>query len=375
MEIEEKKNIGIVFGGQSSEHDISRFSAQSIIKNLDKNKYEIIMLGITKEGKWMIYDGPVDKLGTGEWQAIAEEVKQNEKSLMGFQGTSLIKEFGEVPDIKSIGRKIDVAFPVLHGINGEDGTIQGFFELAQIPYVGCGVLGSALGMDKYYAKIIFKNEGLPQGKFLVLSRKQVLNNINTVIERIEKQFSYPCFIKPCNSGSSIGVSKAFTKGELINALNLAIEYDMRILVEEFIDGQEVECSVLGNDDPMASTVGEIISCKEFYDYQAKYSSESTSQTLIPANLPSKTILEIREYAITVFKALDLAGLARVDFFVQKNAGKIYINEVNTMPGFTNISMYPKLWEASGLSYSELLDRLIELAEEKYREKIETGRWL
>lgn len=378
-----KKRIAVIFGGQSSEHEVSRVSAQSVISNLDKNKYEVVMIGVTKSGKWMTYEGPVEKLGTGEWQAIAETNRTNIKKLaqeseIKFLEDSLENSLGQILKVTRDDmedRAIDVIFPVLHGANGEDGTIQGLFELADIPYVGSRVLGSALAMDKYYAKVVFERENLPQGRFLVFSKKQIINNIDQAIKQVEEMFTYPCFVKPCNSGSSVGVSKARKREELVEALNFALNYDRRILVEEFIDCYEVECAVLGNDEPIASTVGEIIPSNEFYDYEAKYSSESTSQIIIPARLPLKTIEKIREYAVKAFKALDCAGLARADFFVQKETGQIYINELNTIPGFTQISMYPKLWEASGITYSELLDRLIELAVEKHKEKMDISRGL
>lgn len=371
-----KKRVAVIFGGQSSEHEVSRFSAQSIIENLDKNKYDVVMIGITREGKWLTYEGPVEKLATGEWEAIAESKCHSPKSLAAEtcgDSANIDNEIEKIRGENKPGGKYDVIFPVLHGTNGEDGTIQGLFELAGIPYVGCGVLGSALGMDKYYAKIIFEKEGIPQAKYLVFNKKQVLRDMEKVVEEVEKTFGYPCFVKPCNCGSSVGVSKPHNREELVNALNLAIEYDRRVLVEEYIEGQEVECAVLGNDDPIASTVGEIIPCNEFYDYNAKYSNESTSEIIIPARLPHETIEKIREYAVRAFKALDCSGLARVDFFVHKKTGRVYINEVNTMPGFTKISMYPKLWEASGIPYSKLLDKLIELALEKYEEKKELKR--
>jgi len=275
-------------------------------------------------------------------------------------------ETGE-PSPCLINRSIDVVFPVLHGCNGEDGTIQGLFELAGIPYVGCGVLASSIGMDKVYSKIIFEKEGLRQGRYLVFNRKEVEGDIESLIVKVEEILSYPCFVKPANTGSSVGVSKANDREELLKALNLAVRYDRKVLVEEFIDGREVECAVLGNDEPEASTVGEIIPCNEFYDYWAKYDEKSTSKTIIPADLPEKTIATIREYAVRAFKALDCAGLSRVDFFVHKGTGEVYINEVNTLPGFTSISMYPKLWEASGVPYGELIDRLIDLALERFEE--------
>lgn len=376
-----KKRIAVIFGGQSSEHEVSRVSAESVIKNINRDKYDVVMLGITKDGRWLSYDGPVEKLGTGEWQAIAEakavERAQGMKALKGVEEdndkSSVALDVNSTRDIfKSSGaeagnKRIDVAFPVLHGCNGEDGTIQGLFELAGIPYVGCGVLGSALGMDKAYSKIIFEKEGIPQGKYLVFSRKQVKQDVEPLVKQVEETLTYPCFIKPSNAGSSVGVSKAHDRAELVEALELAAKYDRRILAEEFINGREVECAVLGNDDPIASTVGEVVPCNEFYDYQAKYSAESTSKIVIPADLPDETIQKIRKYAVKAFKALDCAGLSRVDFFVHKETGEVYINEINTLPGFTSISMYPKLWEASGIPYSQLIEKLIDLAVERFED--------
>lgn len=355
----DKKRVAVIFGGQSTEHEVSRFSAEAVIKNIDKSKFDVAMIGITREGKWLNYDGPVEKIGTGEWQAIAEKGYKDGKALL-TAGTAIAQA---EQDKKSI----DVVFPVLHGCNGEDGTIQGLLELAGIPYVGCGVLGSALGMDKAYAKIIFEKAGLPQGKYIVFNRKQIYGDIDTCMDKVEELLTYPCFVKPSNAGSSVGVSKAHDRNELKAALELAARYDRRILAEEFIDGRECECAVLGNDDPSASTVGEVRPCNEFYDYEAKYMSGDSSEVIIPANLPAETINKIREYAVRAFKALDCSGLARADFFVQKDTGRIYINELNTMPGFTQISMYSKLWAASGLPYSELIDRLIELALERFED--------
>lgn len=360
-----KMRIGVIFGGQSSEHEVSRVSAQSVISNLNRDKYDIVMLGITKDGRWLSYDGPVEELASGGWQALAEAKAKAQPALeaVGSSARDILKVAGA----ESEARGIDVVFPVLHGCNGEDGTIQGLFELAGIPYVGCGVLGSALGMDKAYSKIIFEKEGIPQGDYLVFNRKQVASDMDRIIEQVEAKLSYPCFVKPSNAGSSVGVSKAHDRSELVKALELAARHDRRILVEEYINGREVECAVLGNDDPVASTVGEVVPCNEFYDYEAKYSSGDNSQVIIPADLPEETIAKIREYAVRAFKALDCSGLSRVDFFVHKETGKIYINEINTLPGFTSISMYPKLWEASGLPYGQLLERLIDLAIERFND--------
>jgi D-alanine-D-alanine ligase len=369
-----KKRVAVIFGGQSSEHEVSRVSAQSVIENIDKSKYDVVMLGITKEGQWLAYDGPVNKIGSGEWQQLAQadikEKKQNAQLMaarkqqeraetqIGNTARTIIADSSKEP--------IDVIFPVLHGCNGEDGTIQGLFELAGIPYVGCGVLGSAVGMDKAYTKIIFEKEGLPQGDYLVFNRKQVNFQTEEVINEVEGRLTYPCFVKPSNAGSSVGVNKASNREELKRALEIAAKNDRRILVEEFINGREIECAVLGNDNPIASTVGEVIPCNDFYDYEAKYQVGDDSKVVIPAeNLPPETVQKIREYAVRAFKCLDCAGLSRVDFFVHKVTGEIYINEINTLPGFTQISMYPKLWAASGIPYAELIDRLIELAYERF----------
>jgi D-alanine-D-alanine ligase len=374
----EKIKVAVIFGGQSSEHEVSRVSAESVIRNIDRNKFDVRMLGITKDGKWLSYDGPVELLGSGEWQKVAEtkalsEFKEAkipnekvEKETAAVSSGSSARNIFKVSGAESDSGKIDVVFPVLHGCNGEDGTIQGLFELAGIPYVGCGVLGSSLGMDKAYSKIIFEKEGIPQGKYLVFSRKQIKRDMEAIALQVEEILTYPCFVKPSNAGSSVGVSKAHDRAELFNALEIAARCDIRVLVEEFINGREIECAVLGNDDPVASTVGEIVPCNEFYDYRAKY-TDNNSMAIIPADLPEKTIQKIREYSVSAFKALDCAGLSRVDFFVHKETGEVYINEINTLPGFTSISMYPKLWEASGIPYNELIERLINLAVERYED--------
>jgi len=376
-----KKRVAIIFGGQSSEHEVSRVSAQSVIENINKQKYDIAMIGITKDGQWLTYDGPTEKIGSGEWQAIAEKqlFAQNSTKLKLSEHDLETEASASSTKITSNNsarglfdgntrKPIDVVFPVLHGCNGEDGTIQGLFELAGIPYVGCGVLGSSVGMDKAYTKIIFEKEGLPQGDYLVFSRKQVYYQNEDVIKEVEERLTYPCFVKPSNAGSSVGVNKASNREELIKALDVAAKNDRRILVEEFINGREIECAILGNDNAIASTVGEIVPCNDFYDYEAKYQVGDNSRVVIPAeNLSKETIEKIKEYAVRAFKCLDCAGLSRVDFFVHKTTGEIYINEINTLPGFTQISMYPKLWAQSGISYTELIDKLIELAFERFED--------
>jgi len=370
--MEDRKRVLVIFGGQSSEHEVSRISATSILKNINKEKYEVLTMGITKDGKWLPYNGDIDKIPSGEWEQIA--LSENVKSI-GTKNSLLdamvvcndtdgnIDKSGKA---QVSGKKIDVVFPVLHGCNGEDGTIQGLFELASVPYVGCGVLGSALGMDKIYAKIMFEKAGIPQADYLYFTRKEISRDVDNVVSRIEEKFAYPIFVKPSNAGSSVGVVKAHDKKELEEALNFAARYDRKVLVEEYINGREVECAVLGNDDPEASTVGEVIPGNEFYDYRAKY-IDNSSKIKIPADLPEETIEKIRGYAVKAFKALDCCGLARVDFFVHKESGRVYINEINTMPGFTSISMYPMLWEASGVPYGELIERLINLAIERYED--------
>ena len=403
-----KIRVAVVFGGQSSEHEVSRVSAQSVIENIDRDKFDVEMIGITKEGQWLTYQGPVNKIGSGEWEAVARkallesaspaapstciEGASSDASSTCIEGpvVSSTRKESASPDqaacpdtlessmitnnsaknmISSTTKApIDVVFPVLHGVNGEDGTIQGLFELAGIPYVGCGVLGSAVGMDKAYTKIIFEKEGLPQGDYLVFNRKQIYNEIDEVVAAVEAKLTYPNFVKPSNAGSSVGVSKARDRQQLVDALRLAAKHDRKVLVEEFINGREIECAVLGNDNPIASVVGEVVPCHDFYDYNAKYQSGDSSRVDIPAkNLSSETVAKIREYAVRAFKCLDCSGLSRVDFFVHKETGEIFINEINTLPGFTQISMYPKLWAESGIPYSELITKLIELAYERFED--------
>lgn len=328
--------LGIIYGGMSTEHEVSITSAKSVIKNLNKEKYEMQEIYITKEGKW-----------------------QN-------------KEGQEIENIFNHIKNFDVVFPVLHGMYGEDGTIQGLLEMMKVPYVGVGVLGSAVGMDKVYAKIIFDKAQIPQAKYVYIKKKKegytyVQENFNEIdlslkeiCKKINEKIEFPMFVKPSNSGSSVGINKAHNIEELEEYIEYAGKYDTKILVEENINAQEIECAVLGNEEPKASCTGEILPADEFYSYDAKYKNVE-SKTQIPANISKETENKIRDLAIRAYKSLDCKGLSRVDFFVEKQTGEIYINEINTMPGFTSISMYPKLWEHSGLKYSELLDELINLA--------------
>ena len=356
-----KKTVAVIFGGQSSEHEISRTSAQSIVQNIDYEKYNVVKIGITKNGKWLNYEGPNEKISDGSWLELAEKnISHIDIDKKGITARDLFRMCGAESD----DRKIDVVFPVLHGLNGEDGTIQGLFELSGMPYVGCGVLASCVCMDKAYAKIVFEKNNIPQGKYITINRYQINKDLSSIIAKAENELSYPCFIKPSNAGSSVGISKAKNQRELIQGIKNAMNFDRRILIEEYIDGQEIECAVLGNDDPKASVLGEIIPCNEFYDYSAKY-IDNASKTIIPANLPEDITNKVKIYALEAFKALDCSGLSRVDFFVERKTRKILINEINTLPGFTSISMYPKLWEAAGIPYTKLLDQLIELAFERF----------
>lgn len=327
--------LGVIYGGISTEHDVSEMSAKSVIENLDKEKYEIHEIYINKYGKWF-------------------ENKDGEKE--------------EIYNLVWTLKDLDVVFPVLHGLGGEDGTIQGMLEMLKIPYVGCGVLASSVGMDKVYTKIIFEKAGIPEAPYIYIKKNEdgyvIINESfgeeEFNIEKITDKLKFPMFVKPSNSGSSVGVKKATNNGELKMAIENAGQYDCKILVEQGIDGKEVECAILDGKEILASTVGEIMSAEEFYSFDAKYNIPE-SKTVIPANIEESQIEEIRELAVRSFKAIDGKGLARVDFFVEKETNKIYINEINTMPGFTKISMYPKLFEAVGISYSELLDKLIENA--------------
>ncbi len=353
-----KKKICILFGGESTEYEISLRSAYSVITNLDKEKFEIITVGIAKNGKWYLYDGDYSDIPNDNWYSD----KLSPVCIM--HGTKESCLMALMPDGSFKKIYFDVAFPVLHGKNGEDGTIQGLFELASIKYVGVGIIASSVGMDKTFTKIIFKNAGIDQANWVVLSKHE-LENLDSKIEEMESVLGYPMFIKPANAGSSIGIGKAKNRDELISAINEAFRFDRKILVEEFLTGHEVECAVLGNrGNILASCVGEIVASQEFYTYDAKYSSDSTSELHIPANIAEKFSEEVRKNAIRAFEALDGKGLSRVDFFVDEQRNKVCINEINTMPGFTSISMYPKLIENSGISYSELITKLIEIASEE-----------
>ena len=336
-----KLKIAVIYGGRSSEHQVSLWSAYSVIKAIDQEKYEIVPVGITKEGKWV----------TGELNLL---LGTDNAMLMGNEPFQLSAD----PSCNE-HLQIDVIFPVMHGTTAEDGILQGLFELAKIPYVGCGVDSSVLAFDKALTKSIISTIGLPQAKYIVVRQDNYLD----LVEQINQGLGYPCFVKPARQGSSVGISKVTSREKLEEAFRVGFQYDDKLIVEEFIQGREIEVSVLGNKNPQASLPGEIIPGAEFYDYDAKY-IDNSSTLEIPAQLSSNQVQEIQSLAIKLYQALDCRGLARIDFFLAEDTGKIYINEINTMPGFTSISMYPKLWEASGLSYPELIEKLINLALEK-----------
>lgn len=352
-----KKVVAVLFGGQSSEHEISKISASTIISNLSKEKYQIIPIYISKQGHWKIYDGPIQSICSNNLEEYcANAILSPDTSHKG-----LLRIVGDKVDFIPV----DVVFPVLHGKYGEDGTIQGLLELARIPYVGCGVASSAISMDKGYTKIVVDSIGINQAKYKIFHKYQI-NELENNADKIEDELGYPCFIKPANAGSSFGVSKATNKQELVDGINLALEYDTKVIVEEFIDGREIECAVLGNNEVKSTTVGEIKPATDFYDFDAKYNNED-SKTIIPANLDEDTINEVRTQAVEIFKVLGGSGLSRVDFFIENGTNKIIFNEVNTLPGFTSISMYPMLWNEMGLNTSELLDQLITLAIKNFEE--------
>lgn len=356
----DKLKIGVIFGGQSGEHEVSLSSSTSIISVMDKTKYDIIPIGITKEGNWKLFLGDISKIQDGTWldEAIPAFLSPDPEH----------KCILTLKDGKESRYYLDVVFPVLHGPRGEDGTVQSLFEMMNIPYVSCGVTSSALCMDKVFSKQILKENGLSIVDYKVYYKTELETKMSEILFEIEDYLGYPCFVKPANLGSSVGISKARNRKELQAALILATEYDIKVLVEKFIDAREIECSVLGNENPRASLPGEIIPSRDFYDYNAKYLDGDKSKLLLPAPLSSEETNRIRELAIRAYKALDCSGMARVDFLISKVSGNIYINELNTIPGFTRISMYPKMWEITGLSYQSLVDELIRLAIERHQSK-------
>jgi D-alanine-D-alanine ligase len=346
-------NVTVLFGGQSGEHDVSLRSAQTVIKALDPAKYNVREIGITREGGWitngramsvLTADSPFFQLGDGSEAVETPDAAAGPPALPADS--------------------IDVVFPVLHGPMGEDGTIQGMLELAGVPYVGSGVLGSAVAMDKAMARLVLSQAGIPGARWTLVNSSEWTGSCETVIASVIEQLGLPCFVKPANMGSSVGVTKAHDEAELAAAMEVALEYDRRVVIEESIDARELEISVLGNDNPRASVAGEIEPGNEFYDFNAKYVDDN-SKLIIPAEISDEKLAEMQDIAIRAFRALDLAGLARIDFFLERGTDRLLLNEVNTIPGFTSISMYPMLWEASGLPIEQLVAELIDLALERH----------
>jgi D-alanine-D-alanine ligase len=361
MTAEKKRlRVGIIFGGRSGEHEVSLVSAASVIRALDPDKYEAVLIGIGKDGRWF--------LGSPAQKMLPEVLRQGQRVMLSADPN--VAALMPLEERASGTQRVDVIFPVLHGTYGEDGTVQGLLELAGLPYVGSGVIGSAVGMDKDMQKRLFQQARLPVGEFLAILRSEWEKEREQVLRAVGKKFRFPLFVKPATLGSSVGMSKVHKREELPAALDLAAEFAQKILVERNIRGREIEVSVLGNDEPQASIPGEIIPHREFYDYTAKYLEDGT-RLEIPAKLSRSQVKRFQEHAVRAFRCLECRGMARVDFFLEKPSGRIYVNEVNTIPGFTSISMYPKLWEASGIGYRDLIDRLIELALAEHREKQRT----
>ncbi len=364
---EQKIRVGVIFGGRSGEHEVSLASAQSVMDAIDESKYEIVPIGITKDGRWIASGNPMKALKAGDAEASQPAALLGDPSrrgLMRLQDTERAVEATRLTEL-------DVVFPVLHGTYGEDGTVQGLLELAALPYVGAGVLGSVLGLDKSAFKDVMRAYDLPIVKDVMFKRKAWDADPDGVMDQIEAQFDYPVFSKPANMGSSVGISKCHDRAGLAAGMAEAARYDRKLIVEEAVPAaREIEVSVLGNDDPIASVPGEVIPSREFYSYESKYLDEGdqASELLIPAPISAEMTERVRELAVQVYKAIDCAGMARADFLLSEETGELYVNEVNTIPGFTSISMYPKLWEASGIPYPELIDRLIELAIERYQDK-------
>jgi D-alanine-D-alanine ligase len=366
--LSKKIRVGLIFGGKSGEHEVSLASAQSVARAIDKEKYEVVLIGIAKDGRWIAGGDALKQLAAASpTSLLAAETDSDAPS--GATATTVTKELvpGAAANASPLS-SIDVAFPLVHGPFGEDGTIQGLLELADMPYVGAGVAASAVGMDKALMKAVFRANDLPVVDWRVVLRKDWESKPEETIRSIESAFGYPCFIKPANLGSSVGISKAHHWDELAQALANAAQYDRKLLAERAVDAREIECSVLGNDEPIASVPGEIVPRREFYDYAAKYAPDAETELRVPADLTPELARQVQDLAVRAFKAIDGSGLARVDFFLERGTNRILVNEINTIPGFTAVSMYPRLWEKTGLSYPALIDRLIQLALERYADK-------
>ncbi len=364
-----KLTVAVIFGGRSGEHEVSLMSARSVLSVLDRERYDVIEIGITHQGTWLTGKNVLEALETGTTQGLSPVMVSPDPSKKGIY---ILDALGTEEKLRKLSA-VDVYFPVLHGTFGEDGTLQGLFELADVAYVGAGVLGSAVGMDKGLFKDVMLSNGIPVIESVIVFRSEIETAMESVIEKAEKVGAYPLFVKPANLGSSVGITKCRSRSDLAEGLMDAAQYDRRVLIERGVPNpREIEVSVLGNQHPTASLPGEIIPGADFYSYDAKYVLDN-SELIIPAPLTAEQVHTFRELAVKAYEAADAAGMARVDFLMEKETGKIYLNEINTIPGFTKISMYPKLWEASGLPYASLIDRLIELALDRKAERDRTLR--
>ena len=352
---EHKMSVVVLFGGMSSEHEVSRVSAGTFVDQLDRQRYELLTIGITKEGRWLYTEADSAQMADGSWEELPGNMPCVLSPDRADHGLILFTPAGQVEKVH-----VDVVIPVLHGLWGEDGTVQGLLELAGIPYVGCGVLASAVCMDKAVANAMFDASGIPHTKWLSATRWEIESDPDGVCDGVIAKLGWPIFVKPANAGSSVGISKVSSRDELKKAIDLALENDRKVVFEAFVDGQEVECAVIGSDPAVATRPGEILAGAEFYTYDDKYKN-GVSQTVIPAHLPEAKLDEVKTYAAMAYTALNCEGLARCDFFVEKGTGRVLINEINTFPGFTSISMYPKLMEHEGYSYPALVDKLLTLA--------------
>ena len=358
MQSEEKMCVVVLFGGMSSEHEVSRVSAGTVVTNMDRSKYEVMTIGITKAGRWLYTEATTAQMADGSWEELAGNMPCVLSPDRADHGLILFTPAGQVEKIH-----VDVVVPVLHGLWGEDGTVQGLLELAGIPYVGCGVLASAVCMDKAVANALFDANSIPHTKWAAASRWEIESDPEGVCDGVIAKLGWPIFVKPANAGSSVGISKASDRAQLKDAIQLALRNDRKIVFEAFVDGQEVECAVIGSDPAVSTRPGEILAGAEFYTYDDKYKN-GVSQTVIPAHLPEEKLDEVKTYAAMAYTALNCEGLARCDFFVEKGTGRVLINEINTLPGFTSISMYPKLMEHDGIPVPALFDQLIALALER-----------
>ena len=365
-----KLRIGVIFGGRSGEHEVSIRSARSVIEAIDKSKYEVVPIAITKEGNWLAPAAAAELLPASAQRLLSKQQLGTSTEDVAIVGDPSRNGLIKLDSNSDSAERIDVVFPVLHGTYGEDGTLQGLLEMAAIPFVGCGTLSSSCGMDKVTMKALFKEAGLPICLYTWVLRTDWENDPDRVTRSIKREIGFPCFVKPANLGSSVGVSKATDKGSLAKAIDLAARYDRKIMIEELVDGREIECAVIGNDDPQASLPGEYVIHEEsarFLDYTEKYSSTGNVDFIVPARISKAVIKKIQKMAVAAYKSIDAAGLSRVDFFLKPD-GTLLLNEINTLPGLTDVSGFPKMWEATGVPFARVIDRLIEFALERHRER-------